>query len=154
LGQPRVAVACRGDLPGHAAVLPRLLSQPHAARPAPPHHASFDGRALHADRAPCPFPLRCQVGAWALGALQLRSGFPPRADFEGGGRQRFLFFAKADAAHMVGFYVFQVLTRGGQAAYEQRLKNQSPNGKGTRETRDKHVARAASGACVAMGVLI
>jgi hypothetical protein len=49
-----------------------------------------------------------QVGAWVLGALQLRSGFPPRADFEGGGRQRFLFFAKADAAHMVGFYVFQV----------------------------------------------
>jgi len=42
------------------------------------------------------------------GALQLRSGFPPRADFEGGGRQRFLFFARPDAAHMIGFYVFEV----------------------------------------------
>jgi hypothetical protein len=58
--------------------------------------------------ASLPPPL--QVTSWALGARQLRSGFPPRADFEGGGRQRFLFFAKADTAHMIGFYVFQVRT--------------------------------------------
>ncbi len=49
-----------------------------------------------------------QIASWMAGARQLRSGFPPRADFDGGGRQRFLFFAKADSAHMVGFYVFQV----------------------------------------------
>ena len=49
-----------------------------------------------------------QVGSWAIGALQLRSGFPPRADFDGGGRQRFLFFARADTFRMVGFYVFMV----------------------------------------------
>lgn len=57
---------------------------------------------------PLPAPHTLQAASWALSALQLRSGFPPRADFDGGGRQRFLFFAKADAAHMVGFYVFQV----------------------------------------------
>lgn len=59
--------------------------------------------------------LLLKLAAWVLGAVQLRCSFPPRADFEGGGRQRFLFFARADLPHMVGFYVFQV------RAFDRRL---------------------------------
>lgn len=46
--------------------------------------------------------------SFTLNALQLRSGFPPRASFDGGGRQRFMFFATPDIKHQIGFYVFQV----------------------------------------------
>jgi Zn-dependent protease with chaperone function len=46
--------------------------------------------------------------SWVTTALQLRSGFPPRASFDGGGRQRFVFYSKADVWHMMGFYTFQV----------------------------------------------
>jgi hypothetical protein len=50
--------------------------------------------------------------SWVSSALQLRSGFPPRASFDGGGRQRFVFFSRADVWHLTAFYVFQVGGRG------------------------------------------
>ncbi len=46
--------------------------------------------------------------SFVLNALQLRSGFPPRASFDGGGRQRFFFYAKPDALHQIGFVIFMV----------------------------------------------
>lgn len=44
-----------------------------------------------------------------LNALQLRSGYPPRASLEGQGRQNFFFFKKYDMVHLTGFYVFQAI---------------------------------------------
>lgn len=49
-----------------------------------------------------------KAASWVSSALQLRSGFPPRASFDGGGRQRFVFYSTADVWHLMGFYVFQV----------------------------------------------
>jgi hypothetical protein len=49
-----------------------------------------------------------KAASWVSSALQLRSGFPPRASFDGGGRQRFVFYSKADVWHLTSFYVFQV----------------------------------------------
>jgi hypothetical protein len=46
--------------------------------------------------------------SWVTTCLQLRSGFPPRASFDGGGRQRFVFYSKPDVWHLMGFYAFQV----------------------------------------------
>lgn len=53
-----------------------------------------------------------KAASWVSSALQLRSGFPPRASFDGGGRQRFVFYGKADTWHLTGFYVFQVCVQG------------------------------------------
>lgn len=49
-----------------------------------------------------------KAASWVSSALQLRSGFPPRASFDGGGRQRFVFYSRADMWHLTAFYVFQV----------------------------------------------
>jgi hypothetical protein len=46
--------------------------------------------------------------SWVASAAQLASGYPPRASFDGGGRQRFLFYSVPDMAHLAGFYTFQV----------------------------------------------
>lgn len=46
--------------------------------------------------------------SFALSALQLRSGFPPRASLHGGGRQRFFWFRRADVVHQFGYYAFMV----------------------------------------------
>jgi hypothetical protein len=58
--------------------------------------------------------LGLKLASFCLAAQQLRCGFPPRASFTGGGRQQFLFFARADTWHMMGFYAFQVRWRGSQ----------------------------------------
>jgi hypothetical protein len=49
-----------------------------------------------------------KAASWVSSALQLRSGFPPRASFTGGGRQMFVFYSKADVWHLMGYYIFQV----------------------------------------------
>jgi hypothetical protein len=52
--------------------------------------------------------LGLKLVSFCLSGLQLKSGFPPRASFDGGGRQQFFFFRKPDWQHMMGFYMFQV----------------------------------------------
>eukprot|EP00775_Hariotina_reticulata_P007362 gene7362-7573_t len=47
--------------------------------------------------------------SWVTTCLQLRSGFPPRASFDGGGRQRFVFYSRPDVWHLMGFYAFQAV---------------------------------------------
>jgi hypothetical protein len=57
-----------------------------------------------------------KAASWVSSALQLRSGFPPRASFTGGGRQMFVFYSKADVWHLMGYYIFQVRHRAGYRA--------------------------------------
>lgn len=70
--------------------------------------ASACTHALAPHHSPCSMFMLLKLASFFLAALQLRSGFPPRASVHGGGRQRFFFFSRADVWHQMGYYIYMV----------------------------------------------